>query len=628
MAGQLLFCCWVLTFARSMIRMEHKEVNTMKFLLAAIHAKYIHSGLALYSMKSYAGKELREHIEVAEYTINQQAEEILADLYNRKPDVIGFSCYIWNFSIVKRLLREFSKLRPEVPIWLGGPEASYEYKKIFEEFPEVTGIMIGEGEETFRELLERYVRETESGEAQRKNLRDMSLRIAGTATGEGDFGVRRPLDMDEIPFYYEDLEETEKEQGKNKILYYESSRGCPFRCSYCLSSIEKQVRLRNMELVKRELGCFLDKRVKQVKFIDRTFNCNREHAEAVWRFLLENDNGVTNFHFEISAELLTEKELDILSRMRPGLIQLEIGVQTTNQETLRAIHRRADLGKLKTAVMTISGFQNIHQHLDLIAGLPFEDIESFRHSFNEVCAMEPNQLQLGFLKVLKGSEMYERAEEYGIVYQSEPPYEVLCTKWLSYEELQELKRVEKMVELFYNSGQFGYTLTALQKLFETPYDMFSALAGFYEERGLFLNSPSRNYRYEIVLDFLKSLERGRETEELFRELLTFDVYLREKAKSRPSFARDLHNRFREITLFYREQERNPDVLAEYVSKGYDGRQMARMTHVDIFRYPVWDRQWLRETEPAGIHPGEEHFVLFDYEKRNPLNREAKHTIIQ
>ncbi len=619
----------VLTFADFLIRMEYTECmirqteNTMKFLLAAIHAKYIHTGLALYSLRGYAGRELREYIEVAEYTINQQMEEVLADLYDRKPDAIGFSCYIWNFSVVKRLVREFSKLRPDVPVWLGGPEVSYEYKKIFEELPEVTGIMSGEGEETFRELLELYV----GAEGRGGDLRELPVRIAGTVTKEGDFGVRRPLDLDKIPFYYEDLEEEEKAQGENKILYYESGRGCPFRCSYCLSSIEKQVRLRSLGLVKRELRCFLERKVKQVKFIDRTFNCNRDHAEKIWRFLLENDNGVTNFHFEISAELLTEEQLELLSGMRPGLIQLEIGVQTTNRKALQTIHRHADPEKLKKAVMSVSGFRNIHQHLDLIAGLPWEGLESFRRSFNEVYGMEPDQLQLGFLKVLKGSEMWERAEEYGIVYQSEPPYEVLYTRWLSYEELQELKRVERMLELFYNSGQFGHTLTALQKWFETPYDMFLSLAEFYRERGFFVNSPSRNYRYEILLEFVRGLEAGENAEALFRELLTFDVYLREKARSRPAFARDIRDHFQEITLFYREQEKTPDLLAEYVSKGYDSRQMARMTHMDLFCYPVWDRQWLRETDPDKIRPGEEHFVLFDYEKRSPLTREAKYAII-
>ncbi len=594
----------------------------MKFLLAGIHAKYIHTGLAVYSLRSYAGRELREHIEAAEYTINQRMEQILADLYQRKPDVIGFSCYIWNFTMVKRLIREFHKLCPEVPIWLGGPEVSYEYEKLLEEYPEVTGIMSGEGEETFRELLQAYVEE-EGGSC----LRSLSLKIPGTATREGFFGVRKPLDMNRLPFYYDDMETAEAQENKNKIIYYESGRGCPFRCSYCLSSIDKQVRLRDAELVKKELQYFLDRKVKQVKFIDRTFNCDQRHAVEIWRYLLQNDNGVTNFHFEIAAELLTQEELEILSQMRPGLVQLEIGVQTTNRETLRAIHRPENLDRLKMTVMSVAKNRNIHQHLDLIAGLPYEDLKSFRNSFNEVFAMEPNQLQLGFLKVLKGSEMYDRAEEYGIVYQSEPPYEVLYTGWLSYEDMQELKKVEEMVELFYNSDQFGCTLQALQKFFESPYHLFLALAEFYEKKGFFVNSPSRNYRYEVVLEFIRSREVGEGIEKLFRELLTFDLYLREKAKSRPDFARDIHAYYQDISSFYRQQEKEPDLLSAYVEKGYDSRQMMRMTHMDIFCYPVWDREWLRETGLNGIEPGRERLVLFDYEKRNPLNHEAAYVVI-
>lgn len=665
----------------------------MKFLLVAIHAKYIHTGLAVYSLRSYAGESLREHIEVAEYTINQQAEDILADLYRRRPDAIGFSCYIWNISMVKRLIRELHKLQPEVPLWLGGPEVSHavrqgtgsglsdymEWEELFKTYPEVTGIMAGEGEETFRELIQEYVkaesnfrqRQWISGEENQKNedreglqkvLREFPLQITGTVTRDGFFGYRESLDINEIPFYYDDLPETEEEQAAHKILYYESSRGCPFRCSYCLSSIEKYVRLRSPEKVKRELQYFLDRKVKQVKFIDRTFNCNREHAMEIWRFLAEHDNGVTNFHFEISAELLEKEELELLACMRPGLIQLEIGVQTTNRETLQAIHRSSDPEKLKAAVLSVRKYRNIHQHLDLIAGLPYEDLKSFRKSFNDVYGMQPDQLQLGFLKVLKGSEMYEKAEEYGIVYQSEPPYEVLCTKWLSYEDVLELKKVEKMLELYYNSGQFGHTLKVLEKLFEDPYAIFLGLAEFYEEQGYFINSPARSFRYEVMFAFCRhiingdgksgqkfygfgSLENCPEndvmpqwrSEDLFRELLTFDFYLRENAKSRPAFANDIRSRYREIAAFYKKEE-IPAPLQTYAENGYDSRQIMRMTHMDIFCYPVWDDAWLERIELGKpglentcadkICPGEEQFVLFDYEKRNPLTYEAQYAVIE
>lgn len=639
----------------------------MKFLLTAIHAKYIHTGLAVYSLRSFAGSKLREHIEIAEYTVNQQMEDILADLYRRGPDVIGFSCYIWNISMVKRLIREFHKLRPEAPVWLGGPEVSHavgrgeggglsgyrEWEDLFKTCPEVTGIMAGEGEETFRELLQAYAgaersfRQTQpvlGAEGQNKGsitgpgraLRELPLQIRGTVTREGFFGYREPLDMNALPFYCEDLEDAEREAAGHKILYYESSRGCPFRCSYCLSSIEKQVRLRSIEKVKRELRYFLDRKVKQVKFIDRTFNCNREHALEIWRFLSENDNGVTNFHFEISAELLEKEELELFARMRPGLIQLEIGVQTVNRRTLQAIRRSSDLEKLKRTVLSVRAPRNIHLHLDLIAGLPYEDLKSFRQSFNEVYGMRPDQLQLGFLKVLKGSEMYERAQEYGIVYQSEPPYEVLCTKWISYEDLLELKKVERMSELYYNSGQFGHTLKALEKLFEDPYAMFLALAEFYEEQGYFAGSPARSFRYEVMLAFFRRTVNA--ADELFRELLTFDCYLREKAKSRPVFAKDIRSRYHEMTAFYKKEEESPVLLQTYAAKGFDSRQMMRMTHMEIFRYPVWDEAWLEQISFGKLGPeniyagktdsGKEQFVLFDYEKRNPVTGEARYTVIE
>ena len=620
----------------------------MNFLLVAINAKYIHSNPAIYSLRQFAGEQLWPSISLAEYTINQRMEEILSDIYRRKPDVIGFSCYIWNWELVQQIIGELHKLEPLLPIWLGGPEVSYEYERVFRDNPAVTGIMVGEGEETFQELV-RECRELFKADAETKRAAETDgeislkeafgceqigperrkefyagcegLRVRGTVTRSGNWGYREPLSMDQIPFYISALSEQEEKQNENRILYYETSRGCPFRCSYCLSSIDKKVRLRSFELVKRELQFFLDKKVPQVKFIDRTFNCNHEHAKQIWRYIKEKDNGITNFHFEISADLLDEEELEIMSDMRPGLIQLEIGVQTTNEEALRAIHRTAKLEPLKQAVAKVHSFGNIHQHLDLIAGLPYEDLKSFRRSFDDVYEMKPQQLQLGFLKVLKGSEMFERAEEYGIVYQSKAPYEVLYTKWLSYEDVLELKKVEEMVELFYNSNQFTHTLPVLQKLFETPYELFLALAEFYEKNGYFIHSPARAYRYQILLSFVS--ERKPELHELFAELLTFDLYLRENAKSRPDFSRELYPYKTRMTDFYKRQTENSDVLSEYVEKGYDSKQMFRMTHMEVFYYPVWNQEVLeRKALTELMKKGEESFVLFDYGKRSPLTHEA------
>ena len=537
----------------------------MKFLLVAINAKYIHSNPAIYSLRAYAGEDLREHVELVEYTINQYMTDILADIYNRKPDVIGFSCYIWNWTLVQELLAELPKVLPKTDIWLGGPEVSYDADRIMKEFPRLTGIMIGEGEATFREVAEYYL-ERERAEkrteqpisraaektADRPTIQDTiigkSLRqIPGLYLKDGYTPMRALTDMSNIPFLYSDLT-----PFKNKIIYYESSRGCPYRCSYCLSSIDKSVRLRDTDVVKAELQFFLDNRVKQVKFVDRTFNCNHEHAMEIWRYIRDNDNGVTNFHFEISADILRPEEIELLNSFRPGLAQLEIGVQTVNPHTLKVIQRVMNVEKLESIVADIRKGRNIHIHLDLIAGLPYENYESFGHSFDKVYGMRPEQLQLGFLKVLKGSEMWEKAEKYGICYLDKPPYEVLYTKWLPYEEVLRLKGIEEMVELYYNSGQFTGTLPVLEQTFESPFVMYEKLADFYREEGYVTNSPARVYRYEIMLRFAEKYDEAKLP--LYRELLTYDMYLRENIKSRPVFAADISLYKKEIKEFYRREE--------------------------------------------------------------------------
>ena len=585
----------------------------MKFLLVAINAKYIHSNPAIYSLRAYAGESLKQHVELAEYTINQYMPEILADIYKRKPEAIGFSCYIWNWRLVQELLVELPKLLPGVSIWLGGPEVSFECAEILRQYPDVTGVMVGEGEATFKELLEYTVQMWDVATSRKRSREEHPERRICITTDYGHipglylptgYTPMRPLtDMSRIPFLYSDLQPFE-----NKIIYYESSRGCPFRCSYCLSSIDKAVRLRDTSVVKKELQFFLDNRVKQVKFVDRTFNCNHEHTVEIWQYILENDNGVTNFHFEVSADILQEEEIELLNRMRPGLVQLEIGVQSVKSETLQAIKRVMDVEKLEEKVEAIQKGKNVHIHLDLIAGLPYEDYESFGKSFNRVYAMKPEQLQLGFLKVLKGSEMWERAGEYGICYQQNPPYEVLYTKWLSYEDVLRLKRVEEMVELYYNSNQFTYTLPVLEREFASPFAMYEALAQFYEEKDYFTNSPARAYRYHVLLEF--ALGYGSERADLYRELLTYDMYLRENLKSRPDFAADLTPYKEQIRNFYKREENNRKYLPDYSE--YDWKQLSKMTHLEVFRYPAGNA---------------EKFILFDYQRRNPLTYEADTQVI-
>lgn len=568
----------------------------MKFLLTALNAKYIHSNPALYSLRAFVSEELQASVEIAEYTINNRMEDILSDIYLRKPDVLAFSCYIWNWRQIQDLLLEIPKLMKNVPIWLGGPEVSFDALDILKKYPMVTGIMIGEGEETFRKLLTYYLNSEGNGneqETQKQEIQEKRLTlqdISGLALPTGMTENQSLTDLNTLPFLYRDLSEFQ-----NKIIYYESSRGCPYRCSYCLSSIDKTVRFRDMELVKKELWHFLKQRAAQVKFIDRTFNCNHEHAMEIWKFLLENDNGITNFHFEIAADILREEELEILGKLRPGQVQLEIGVQSTNPKTLKEINRVMNIDHLRQIVAAIRKSNNIHQHLDLIAGLPYEDYESFGKSFNDVYEMKPQQLQLGFLKVLKGSLLFDKAKDYGIHYLEQPPYEVLFTKWLSYEDVLKLKRVEEMVELYYNSNQFTYTIRELEKSFASPFSMYEELAEFYLEKGYFTNSPKRSYRYEILLAFAARKEP--EKEELYKELLTFDMYLRENLKSRPAFARDLTEWKQEIRKFFQNGKND------------------KSTHLEAFYYPVQEEGELKKRE-------EPEWLLFDYEQRNPLTFEA------
>ncbi len=644
----------------------------MKFLLTAINAKYIHSNPGVYSLKMFAeskgaaqavqgdqnpwedglpcvplGAEKQEEhgpyagvtektareshsmqVEIAEYTINNQMELILEDIYRRKPDMVGISCYIWNIAYALDLVRDIHKVLPDTDIWLGGPEVSYDAPQLLVREPEVFGVMKGEGEEMFAALLECYrtlgctVRSL--GWNEQKNVAAESVadsgrlpelqdrpetarvsEISGNArvsafwhcmsqvaglTYHGADGIicdqpiRPVMDMSRIPFLYPSLKGFE-----NRIVYYESSRGCPFSCSYCLSSIDKSVRFRDLKLVLPELDFFLEKRVPQVKFVDRTFNAKKSHAMAIWKHILEHDNGVTNFHFEITADLLDEEELELISRMRPGLIQLEIGVQSTNTETIRAIQRKMDLKRLRYVVERINAGKNVHQHLDLIAGLPFEDYESFGRSFNEVYSMEPEQFQLGFLKVLKGSYMHDMVEEYGLKYRGKAPYEVLSTKWLPYSDVLRLKGVEDMVEVYYNSRQFLRTLKLFEQEFESAFAMYEYMAQYYDEQHLTGLNHSRLARYEIFHDLI-----GQKVEPeqmgVFEDALMCDLYFRENAKSRPSFALP--------QAPYKEELRR--MVPEL-------RTLGIQVHAEVLR------------------SGE--VLLFDYREKDRLNHNAKLTVL-
>ena len=557
---------------------EVRRIQILKILLAACNAKYIHSNLAVYNLKSCSG-EYSPNVVIKEYTINQIQDDILKDIYLEQPDVICFSCYIWNISFVKELVPDLKKILPHVDFWAGGPEVSYDAVEFLKKNPAFFGVMVGEGEETFHELAGYYI------ERKPENLKEIRGVAFHDETKVPDIvhtGWRELMDLSKVPFAYSNLTEF-----KNRIIYYESSRGCPFSCSYCLSSIDKKLRFRDIELVKKELQFFIDNKVPQVKFVDRTFNCKHDHAMAIWRYITEHDNGITNFHFEISADLLREEELALMKTMRPGLIQLEIGVQSTNPQTIKAIRRTMDFEKLKGIVEQIHSFGNIHQHLDLIAGLPYEGYESFHKSFCDVYALRPEQFQLGFLKVLKGSHMMEMTGEYQILYKDREPYEVLSTAWLTYGEILRLKMVESMVEVYYNSGQFKNTLVFLEKYFDDPFRMYEALGRFYEKKGYSEISHSRMRRYEILMEFA-----GEQKEiplEVLSDVMLLDLYLRENLKSRPSFASD-QKPYERLIWDYRKAEKIP-----------------KTAHIEVFR------------------DGKK--ILFDYTDRDPLTNNARLTDI-
>lgn len=569
----------------------------MKVILAAINAKYIHSNLAVYSLQAYV-KPYFPEVEIAEYTINQQLDDILMDLYKKKPDMLCLSCYIWNLVYVEELVREIKKVFPQLNIWLGGPEVSYDAEDVLNRLPEVTGVMMGEGEETFLELMTYYIEET--GKYNLHNIRGITYRDGNGSICRNPW--REIMDLSKVPFVYHHMEDF-----RNKIIYYETSRGCPFSCSYCLSSIDKCLRFRDLELVKQELRFFIDHEVPQVKFVDRTFNCNHKHAMEIWRFIKAQDRGITNFHFEIAADLIHEEELELIAAMRPGLIQLEIGVQSTNVHTIQEIRRVMKFEEVAKVVHRINKNGNVHQHLDLIAGLPFEGYVSFQKSFNDVYELQPEQLQLGFLKVLKGSYMEEQKDHYGLVYKGKPPYEVLYTKWLSYEDVLRLKGVEEMVEVYYNSRQFMATLRMLVPVFESPFKFFETLSTYYETQELHMVSHSRVARYEILLSFAKEYDCDRT--DLYKELLTYDLYLRENAKSRPSFAGEYKTEKEFLHAFYEKEADTQQYLKGY--ERYDHRQLRKMTHIEKFSYDVMNDCSRRDQ-----------YILFDYENRSPLNHQA------
>ncbi len=569
----------------------------MKILLVAMNAKYIHSNPAVYSLQCYAD-ENGIQTDIIEFTINQSIDTILQELYLLHPDFIGFSCYIWNIEPIRTLVREYAKLDMHASIWLGGPEVSHAPLHFMQELPALTGIMCGEGEATFLEVIRAartQASETDFIEAL-SSIKGIVYRDRQTMQ-IFENPPRLLLDFSSLPFLYK--KERDLDVFRNRIVYYESARGCPFRCSYCLSSIDKTTRIRDTSLVINELHFFLELKVPQVKFIDRTFNFEKSRAMEIWEYLILQDNKITNFHFEIKGDLLDEEQLHLLSKARPGLFQFEIGVQSTSQKTLETICRRTDLSKLKQAVDSLRKENRIHLHLDLIAGLPYEDAASFAASFQDVYAMRPNQLQLGFLKLLQGSLLHSQAEQFGIVVKEYPPYEVVKTAWLSFYDIIHLKEIEEMVEQYFNSGQFTYSLQYLEHFFENSFQMFEALALYYTENKIHLLQHARIRRYEILLDCMLSLTHTASFSPdfsipLLKELLTLDAYLRENLKSRPSFA----------------------ALQPHGDKGKSRSKESLQSHTELFHFD------LQEGAQSGKAVYLEKICVFDYDRRDPMTHNA------
>ncbi|WP_434297006.1 B12-binding domain-containing radical SAM protein [Clostridium sporogenes] len=489
----------------------------MKALLVAINSKYIHSNLALRYLRANT-EDLNYECMLKEFTINDRKENILEKIIMEKADLVAFSCYIWNLEYVEELANLIKLVKPSTEIIFGGPEVSYDSESFLRRVPGEY-IIKGEGEETFREFIKCKI--------ENKSLDKVKGLYIKTLNGIKYTGERHNISMNSVVFPYK-----KEEDLKNKIVYYEASRGCPFKCKYCLSSTLHGVRFHDIERVKKEIKFLVDKNVKLIKFVDRTFNCNHKFAMEVWEYIIDLDTDAT-FHFEISADLLTKEELDILSKSKEGRIQFEVGVQTTNNEVLKNINRHVNFETIKEKVEELKKLKNIKQHLDLIAGLPGEDYNSFKNSFNDVYSIEPEEIQLGFLKLLKGSPMRLEAEKWGMVYSPYPSYEILSTKDISYEELLILKKVEGVVDKYYNSGKFDNILKYFMGEFKKPFDFYYRLAMFCNDKGYFDRNISGPQYYKVFLEFNE--EFLNKNSEFLKEVIKYDYLKFNKKQWLPEF---------------------------------------------------------------------------------------------
>lgn len=543
-----------------------------KIVLTAINSQYVHLNVAVRYLKKYVEKNSDIKLDIYETNINNQLMNIIKDLFEKQPDMIIFSTYIWNKEYVFSITKELKKILPDVKIALGGPEVSYEWDKIMAENQEIDYIFTGEGEKVLLNFFTKDISE-----------------VKGVVYREGDnlkYNGIEPLieNLDIIPFPYDD----EELQDRTKIFYYESSRGCPFNCSYCMSSIDKSVRYYSIDRTKEDLKRFIDSPIKLLKFVDRTFNLSKEKYMAIWRFLLENYREGITFHFEINANIFDDETLDFLETVPKGYFQFEIGVQTIDAQAMKSIGRINKLEKLEHNIRRIS--RNIHLHLDLIAGLPYETYDKFRESFDYVHRLKPEMIQLGFLKLLKGTKMYDEREKYGYKYFSKPPYEVFSNEFISFAEMVKLKNLEKVLDFYYNSEKFPESVQwIIENHYESAFSFYEDVADYFDKRGYLKVSHKESTLFTLLYEFY--LDKGLKDREIFVEYLKYDYLMLGKTGFYPEWFKS---------------EKDGELYDELIrERNYKSiREGHKNSELERFSYNIFTKEF------------EDIYVFFDYRDRS------------
>lgn len=566
----------------------------MKTVIVAVNSKYVHSSLAPWYLKASCDAGCGD-VKVMEFTINESPDVVLTRIYKEDCDVAAFSCYIWNIEFVHKICGNLKKVSPNIKIIYGGPEVSYCPQAILRGNSFVDYVISGEAEITFNDLLLFL----NKGIGKLSNVKGLSYKKNGEIIESDSFSLVDNLDLISSPYTKEMLSFV-----GSRIIYFESSRGCPFSCSYCISSTFEGIRYFSMARVKSELKWLMSKGIKLIKFVDRTFNCNKERAKDIFKFIIDNVQQ-TMFHFEIAADLLDEEMLELLSRAPKGLIQFEIGVQSTNQDTLAAVRRKTKLKEVLYYVNRLVEMGNIHIHVDLIAGLPLEGYDSFKSSFDDVFGLKAHNLQMGFLKMLKGSSIRKESALYGYRFRDYPPYEVLGNKSISFREMTRLKEIEEVLERYHNSSRFIKTLEyVIENYFSSPFVFFETLAQFYLNEGCFERSVSGRGLYTIFLRFLSNLENGADIG-LINELLKFDFLASNNTNNLPDGIERIYSKnFRGRCFEFLKYQEN---VEKYLPKfsGMTPKKIFTKIHFELFNHNVLDN--------GRILSGDNMVIMFNYD---------------